>query len=154
MQNFINDPVVGRFLQVDPIGFVTGNLNLYSYVQSDPVNWIDPYGLYTWGELTDKFAEKEALIPLADDLSNYEPKAEKFSGPLDYGWRGREDKQRIQNRYNQCYMKCMAGVSFPGTTPKSIAGCFSGPISGYQFLDYGFTKTDCNMTCKSISKNY
>jgi RHS repeat-associated protein len=38
------DPWAGRFLQEDPIGF-EGGLNLYSYVQNDPLNFIDPMGL-------------------------------------------------------------------------------------------------------------
>lgn len=37
------DPVVGRFISPDPIGYV-GGLNLYEYAPN-PVVWIDPYGL-------------------------------------------------------------------------------------------------------------
>ncbi|MEM1159399.1 MAG: PKD domain-containing protein [Pseudomonadota bacterium] len=39
------DPVAGRFLQDDPIGFAAGDTNLYAYVFNDPVNWVDPTGL-------------------------------------------------------------------------------------------------------------
>ena len=38
------DPTVGTFVQVDPIEFESGTLNIYSYVQQDPINWIDPDG--------------------------------------------------------------------------------------------------------------
>lgn len=37
-------PDMGRFLQADPSG-IKGGLNLYAYVQNDPVNAVDPSGL-------------------------------------------------------------------------------------------------------------
>ena len=37
-------PTLGRFLEQDPIG-ILDNINLYSYVNNNPVNWIDPLGL-------------------------------------------------------------------------------------------------------------
>jgi RHS repeat-associated protein len=39
------DPKAGRFLQRDPIGFAGGDVDLYAYVQNNPVNWMDPWGL-------------------------------------------------------------------------------------------------------------
>ncbi len=35
---------LGRFLQLDPIDFDAGDVNLYRYVGNDPVNWVDPRG--------------------------------------------------------------------------------------------------------------
>ena len=40
----IYSPTLGRFLQTDPIGY-DGGVNLYTYVDGDPVNGIDPDGL-------------------------------------------------------------------------------------------------------------
>lgn len=40
------DPAVGRFVSEDPIGFSGGDVNLYAYVHSNPVRWVDPLGLY------------------------------------------------------------------------------------------------------------
>jgi len=38
------DASVGRWVSKDPIGF-GGGLNLFGYVEGDPVNWVDPSGL-------------------------------------------------------------------------------------------------------------
>jgi uncharacterized protein RhaS with RHS repeats len=37
-------PSAGRFINPDPIG-IAGGLNLYRYVQNDPVDFVDPSGL-------------------------------------------------------------------------------------------------------------
>ncbi len=41
------DPRLGRFISEDPIRFAGGN-NFYAYVYGDPVNLVDPLGL--WGD--------------------------------------------------------------------------------------------------------
>ncbi len=53
------DPQMGRFLEIDPIGFAGGDINLYAYVGNNPVNLTDPLGLYTMpgGELYTKCME-------------------------------------------------------------------------------------------------
>lgn len=40
------DPILGRFLQTDPVGH-QGGMNLYGYVGNDPLNRTDPTGLLT-----------------------------------------------------------------------------------------------------------
>ncbi|MEM9740873.1 MAG: RHS repeat-associated core domain-containing protein [Pseudomonadota bacterium] len=45
MQARYDDPVIGRFLSKDPVGFTEGGVgyfNRYAYVGGDPVNLTDP----------------------------------------------------------------------------------------------------------------
>ena len=55
--NRFYDPETGRYISADPIG-LTGGMNLYAYVEGDPINAIDPQELAVgvddiliWGSL-------------------------------------------------------------------------------------------------------
>ncbi len=43
------DPAIGRWVAKDPIFFAGGDVNLYGYVLNDPVNLVDPWGLFDKG---------------------------------------------------------------------------------------------------------
>ena len=40
------DPMTGRYLTPDPIGLVGMDPNIYGYVLNNPINYVDPQGLY------------------------------------------------------------------------------------------------------------
>ncbi len=66
-------PKIGRFLQKDKIGFYAGN-NLYTYVDNNPVNWVDPLGLCKDGAPGGIFLEGQ-WPPKAPDTTPEKPKA-------------------------------------------------------------------------------
>jgi len=41
------DPQARRFISEDPIG-LDGGINLYAYVENNPLNMVDPYGNWGW----------------------------------------------------------------------------------------------------------
>ncbi|WP_374033379.1 RHS repeat-associated core domain-containing protein [Bdellovibrio bacteriovorus] len=55
------DPETGRWTSKDPILFNGGDTNLYGYVFSDPVNFIDPTGLVFEDIIADKYTPNAQL---------------------------------------------------------------------------------------------
>jgi len=50
-------PLIGRWTAKDPIDFGGGSVNLYEYVENDPVNLFDPWGLVNWRKLISGLGE-------------------------------------------------------------------------------------------------
>jgi RHS repeat-associated protein len=46
------DPAIGRFLQPEPLGLFAGWENAYAFAMNNPVNFIDPYGLWGWPSIS------------------------------------------------------------------------------------------------------
>ena len=91
------DAEIGRWTSKDPIGF-EGGLNVYVYVDGDPVNWTDPTGLQHWeysqstGQLS--FVDENGNKALIDKgysgngkgYNNPDMQYEHETGPIPQGW--------------------------------------------------------------------
>jgi RHS repeat-associated protein len=61
-------PKLQRFISEDPIGFAGGDVNLYAYVGNGPMNYIDPLGLFTIGDVFDSDVTIQGLAAFADGI--------------------------------------------------------------------------------------
>jgi len=61
------DPDTARWTAKDPIGFWGGQVDLYGYCLNDPINWIDPFGLY----LTPSQQIKVSLASAVGSMTGY-----------------------------------------------------------------------------------
>jgi RHS repeat-associated protein len=63
-------PELQRFISEDPIGFDGGDVNLMAYVGNNPVNFVDPLGLWRWpGSIYDE-AMKDAATKFPNSQHN------------------------------------------------------------------------------------
>jgi RHS repeat-associated protein len=61
------DPSIGRWTAKDPIDFAGGDVNLFAYVHSDPVNFVDFLGLTEKCPTSPPSAGDPKWIPYGDD---------------------------------------------------------------------------------------
>jgi RHS repeat-associated protein len=81
------DPIDGRFISKDPISFAGGDVNLYGYVQNNPVNYTDPTGLF--------YSQAQQLAALLTsfvyNLANMSPGKPAVPMALDYAGKKYDD---------------------------------------------------------------
>ena len=74
------DPDIGRWTAKDPIGFAGGDTDLYGYVLSDPINFVDPFGLSS--EVLDSLDTMSDDYATSKELREYLVKLVKEEGTL------------------------------------------------------------------------
>jgi len=123
------DPQDGRFISKDPIGFDGGDVNLYGYVQNNPVNWIDPWGL-----------EAAFQIPVIVDpipgragcnCSDLLDQATKKNNDADYGYSGKHGPGPGKNKCNAFVDDVLNNTR---VQPRRWGG-LGGPISAGTWAD-------------------
>jgi len=116
------DPNVGRFISEDPIGFDSGDTNLYAYVKNNPIMGVDPDGLFTWyygGSAAAYYGNKGNATAGAGSIG-YSNEAGWFGGNyFTYG----AEKAKVDSV--QTTVGAGAGVG-------PVMGFFTGPLSGFQ----------------------
>ena len=121
------DPKIGRYITADPIGLVAGP-NVYTYVVNDPINFIDPLGLYHFvhgakGPITaptaksmscmDVCLSRDLAITSANDGTHSGPKDPHLSGQAcDVGKNSNPGLKR--DKVKACFNSCFSAKSSYG----------------------------------------
>ena len=61
------DPNTGRYLTPDPIG-LAGGINLFIYAGNNPINSIDPFGLFDWKDYSRSLSANGGVPPGIDPV--------------------------------------------------------------------------------------
>jgi RHS repeat-associated protein len=93
------DAETGRWATKDPILFAGGDTNLYGYVVNDPVNFIDPAGLY-FGWVPSLSGLADAVGAVGDFLRNYSDMRDAWTKGAD--------------KYFHCKANCERGLAGEG----------------------------------------
>ncbi|MCP4323080.1 MAG: RHS repeat-associated core domain-containing protein, partial [Alteromonadales bacterium] len=119
------DTSIGRWTAKDPIDFSGGDVNLYGYVQNNPVNWIDPWGL-TAPTIIPGYEQQQTASKNAYNDAKQGGHADQYIND-------------ISNNYND-FQQGTAETYFPGMPPSPWATTFS--IGSFIWTAYKFDEAN------------
>ncbi|MDD5703267.1 MAG: RHS repeat-associated core domain-containing protein [Dehalococcoidales bacterium] len=119
------DPKAGRFVTKDPIGFAGGDVNLYAYTKSRPINLTDPSGNTPAGNEYDDGIGISWVNPFTywSDLYSYAHSSRSWG----------HNQYNNDSSMRHCVVSCMVASKF-GNTSTRLAGV-ANEIQGFILYD-------------------
>lgn len=113
------DPVLGRFLAQDPLGYGGGDINLYSFAWNNPKNWSDPNG---WSPVAAYAVLTGVALPAAPAMALLGCKLSQVFASLALDVAGYTNVHGVAG--------CWANGTPPQSLPATSAGVGAGAASG------------------------
>ncbi|HKY27374.1 MAG TPA: RHS repeat-associated core domain-containing protein [Pyrinomonadaceae bacterium] len=76
-------PALLRFISEDPLGFGSGDSNLYAYVFNNPINYTDPWGLSIWKKVIKVFTQSGELVAVVRKPLSKDKKMERVKDAIE-----------------------------------------------------------------------
>jgi hypothetical protein len=126
------EPLLGRYIQPDPLGELRGDPHLYSYARNNPLALTDPLGLQTKSQ---RYKDQEVKRPkvkrapfggprprkapkdIQGAWNNCPPDILIFWEQLDYNDNLPENRQRFSDDRNRFEKECLFWVNEAGNRP-------------------------------------